>query len=136
MNKKAIMFSIATILVAAVTCFTGTRCFADGEGEEKAIFIGEFPNGPILHAYPTNAASAPVEGVYDKSISTMRLALPKSATFAAVQIENLTTGSTANCQTEVYGGQSDFWLPAGDGVYQIRVLLSDGRYYVGLFEIE
>ena len=137
MNTKAIMISIATILVAATTCFTSTRCFADG-GEEQAIFIGELvdPLGPVVRAYPMNTASSPVEGVYNKSIATMRLALPQSATSAAIQIENMVTGATTDYQVDVFGGLSNLWLPANAGTYQIRLLLSDGRFYMGSFEIE
>lgn len=156
MNKKAIMYLITTVLAVAVASFSGSLCYADGEGNgngnngngngeggkgrgEIAMFIGEMwegVGGTLIHAYPTNAASNAVDGVYDKSMSRMRLTIPDDASIVSVQLDNMSTGSTGSYQAEVCSGTSELWVPAQAGCYMIQLLLPDGRYYVGTFMVE
>ena len=103
------------------------------------MFIGEMwegVGGTLIHAYPMNASCSAVDGVYDKSMSKMRLAMPDDAAIAAIQLDNMSTGATGSFQVEVCGGTSELWVPAQAGCYMIQLLLPDGRYYVGSFVVE
>lgn len=129
--KKNYLYLIITICVALFSYATAVA--QNSEPTEIPIVDGGIDLGGSGYHAP---ALIPICAEYYPSLCSIVLDFRYDLGYVTVSLENQTTGATS--QTVINAVQGPQFFPiAGDvGVYEITFTLSNGRVYVGTFEIE
>lgn len=125
------IFLLAAVLLLAIPC----AVVRAGGDDPIDIVIGD---GGSLGGSPAHYAPAliPVSAAYYPSLGSILLEFRYDLGSVTVTLENQTTGVSSCSVINAVQGTQLFPISGNTGVYEITFTLSNGRVYVGSFEIE
>ena len=129
MNK--IRFCLIALIVALFPCLAISA--PDGDPTEIIITEGGKDMGGSGYHAP---ALIPISAEYDSSLCSIVLEFLYDLGSVTVSLENQTTGATSQTVINALQGSQFFPISGDVGVYEITFTLSNGRVYIGTFEIE
>lgn len=134
MSMKKTIFCILAGLCAALLLF-GATGQPNGDLDPLEIIIsegGSNSGGSGYHA----PALIPISAEYYPSLCSILLDFRYDLGYVTVLLENQSTGATSQTVINAVQGSQLFPISGDFGVYEITFTLTNGRVYVGTFEIE
>lgn len=125
------IFLLAAVLLLAIPC----AVVRAGGDDPIDIVIGD---GGSLGGAPAHYAPAliPISAAYYPSLGSVLLEFRYGLGSVTVTLENQTTGTVTSSVVNAVQGAQLFPISGDTGVYEMTFTLSNGRMYVGSFEIE
>lgn len=129
------MNKIRFCLIALIVAFFPYIAISAPDGDPTEILIiegGKDTGGSGYHA----PALIPITAAYYAAFSSLVLDFRFDLGLVTVSLENQTTGSTSLSVINALQGSQLLPIAGDAGIYEITFTLSDGREYIGSFEIE
>ncbi len=129
------MNKIRSCLIALIIAFFPYIAISAPDGDPTEILInegGQDTGGSGYHA----PALIPISAAYYASFTSLVLDFRYDLGSVTVALENQTTGAASQTVVNAIQGAQLFPIAGDAGVYEITFTLSNGRVYVGTFEIE
>lgn len=131
-NKKLFIYVVAFIIATLISVDT-VQCHADDDNVVIIISNNGSLGGDTGHHVP---ALIPIQAVYSPSIATIFVSFLYDLGSVSVEIENLTTGAYSQAVINATQGVHPFLITGDEGAYKITFILSNGKAYIGSFELE
>lgn len=122
-------------LILSLLLLTVSSTWASISEDPQPINIRILRNTTIGGETHRSPEYVPIQAYYDDVLSVVCISFLQNIGEVEVTITNVIDGDTVDYEVNSVAGSVVIPLDGGPGIYQISILLSSGKEYVGEFEI-
>ena len=122
-------------LILSLLFLTVSSTWASTSEDTQPINIRILRNTPETERIHRSPEYVPIQAYYDDVLSVVCISFLQNIGEVEVTITNIFDGDTVEYEVNSIAGSVVIPLDGGPGLYQLSILLSSGKEYIGEFEL-